>query len=879
MPSAAETPAVRLAVRVAVHRGAHGQLGNARGTWHERQACVVELADDRSSAFGEATPLPGHSPEDWVEARRDLLALGPTLWTSPPPALPSSGTPTDGAGTKAIAAWLAAQSRSLETPSARFALETALVDYWSQQLAVPAWRLLGGAHPVEVPVSRVLDVLDEGLEGQVERALAEGVHTIKLKLGRDFARELAALVALRRRWPAATLGLRLDVNQSWPADEVLPRLERLAPLAPELVEEPCLGFDGARTYPVPIARDESLVGVEPTVPWLRAQPAVRFLVLKPMLLGGLSRCLQWAEVARLAGRTAIVSHFFDGPLALAACAHLVCALGMSAPAAGLSAHPGLRAWRARSAPPSFVRLDRITPPTRSGLGASFTRRLSVLAAAEEVPGRAALVFDDREVGYVALARGVRRVARWLARTGVADVCRAESRPVCFVAEPRLGSFLLLYACIELGLPVLPLHPRATPRERSRSTQELNPAFEAEDDHLTRFEAWLGGPEPLPAERQEVDSGLPAELGTTELGTAEPKGDEFERDDLEEPDPEGDLAWLMTSGSTGQPRAVRLSRRAFLASADASSLRLGWQEGDRWLLALPFAHVGGLSVLTRCLIARRTVVVGTPRVNAAWVARLARHGVTLLSLVPAQLAHLLASPELTLPRSVRAVLVGGARAPVELIAAARARGVPALRTYGLTEACSQVATESLIENDTPRGDGYVGHVLPSFEVRVTASGRIQLRGEPLCSGYVGSDCPLLPGGWFETSDRGELDGAQLRVFGRSDNLLVSGGENVSPEGVEARLTTHPGVVEACVVGVPDPTWGQRIAALLVLRGDTTIPQITAWVDEHFGAHQRPRSLFSVDALPLLPSGKVDRAAAAGLVASLDSFPADAAKSTL
>ena len=881
MPSVVEGAGIRLQARLIGHGGTHQALANARAAWAAREGLVLELGDDHRKGLGEATPLPGHSPESLSEAQADLTRWLREPSLRRPPWLEAAGDASDAAtGSRAeerrgaaqhvtplhVTEWLAEQSRSLTTPSARFALEAALLDYWSQRLRVPPWQLLGGRAPAApLSVSRVVDLLDERVEALVERALAEGVHTIKLKVGRSFEEELAALQALRARWGPSTLRLRLDVNRSWPPEETSPRLERLAAVSPEWIEEPSTAFDTTVPGPVALAVDESLLGVSPSPAWLEARPAVGVLVLKPMLLGGISRCLEWGRAARQTGRVAVISHLFDGPIALAACVQLACALpsaraddpssssvsadasSAAPPAApseraqGLSLHGGLQAWRARACAPSYVQPDRIVLPAEPGLGVAFGRRLSVFAAAEEVPERVALASDELAVSYAMLARGVGRVVAWLMRSsGAAPASDATPRPVSFIAEPRLGQLLLLYACVELGWTVLPLHPRASGEERLRITTALRPGLCVDEAQLARFESWLTEA-PL-----ALDEHVPAVL--------------------DEPDPEMDLAWLLTSGSTGTPRAVRLSRRAFLASADASAQHLGWRDDDRWLLTLPFAHVGGLSVLTRCLIARRTVILGAPRIDGT---ALARQGVTLLSLVPTQLARLLEDPSFEMPPTVRGVLLGGAGAPSELVERARQRGIPALRTYGLTEACSQVATEALGAEETSRREGYVGSVLPPWEVRIDEAGRIYLRGEPLCSGYVAA--PLAPGEWFATSDLGELVGNRLHVFGRCDNVLVSGGENVTPEGVEVRLTSHSGVSEACVVGVPDVIWGQRIVALLVLREGTTLEEVEAWARARLGGHQRPRALQAVPALPLLPSGKVDRAAAARLAATLLGVP--------
>src|SRR6185295_3394697 len=281
-----------------------------------------------------------------------------------------------------------------------------------------------------------------------------------------------------------------------------------------------------------------------------------------------------------------------------------------------------------------------------------------------------------------------------------------------------------------------------------------------------------------------------------------------------------LAALATSGSSGTPHVVLLSRRAFLAAAAASAGNLGWLPDDRWLLCLPLAHVGGLSVVTRCLLARHPVVLAEPDSGAVSLEqRLARAILggrpRLLSLVPTQLSALLQLwPKFELPNHVRVILTGGAAASASLLAACAKRGWPVLTSYGMTETCSQIATQppSVLQE---AGSG-VGCVLPGVELRIVG-GAIQVRGPTLFSGYLlGPAESFDADGWFSTGDLGRWDeNGQLHVLGRSDQVIISGGENVAPAEVEAALEACAGVLEACVFPVPDEHWGQLVAAALRL----------------------------------------------------------------
>jgi O-succinylbenzoic acid--CoA ligase len=415
-------------------------------------------------------------------------------------------------------------------------------------------------------------------------------------------------------------------------------------------------------------------------------------------------------------------------------------------------------------------------------------------------------------------------------------------PVAVIAQPDLHCITMLYALIELGSTIALLHPRWTEAEREAFCNACG-AIRANEQPLLAF--------PVPS-----------------LSDARPR------------DQESILAIVATSGSTGQPRGARLSRRAFLASAAASATNLGWQDEDRWMLSLPLAHVGGLSVLTRCLLARRAVVVPA-RVGVAFDALEAfkaaaeRDRATIASLVPAQLSALLEggwNP----PRHMRALLVGGGASSPLLLAQALRRSWPILATYGLTEACSQVAIWKYGQPRDPDGDlSDSGLPLKGIEVRLL-DGTLQVRGPTLMSGYT-SEGPRTPSddGWLASRDAATIDAAgRLHILGRVDDVILSGGENVHPGEVELALERCPGVSAACVFGIPDARWGQCVAAAVVLDAEASVPisTITAALAKQLAPFKRPRRIATLPELSLTPAGKLDRAAtrARGL-AQLDDQP--------
>lgn len=323
--------------------------------------------------------------------------------------------------------------------------------------------------------------------------------------------------------------------------------------------------------------------------------------------------------------------------------------------------------------------------------------------------------------------------------------------------------------------------------------------------------------------------------------------------------------VTTSGSTGQPKRVQLAAAALSASAASTHARLGGP--GRWLLALPAQHIAGLQVLVRAALAGTRAAVldlrggfDPARFRAA-AGRLTGPGRRYTALVPTQLARLLDTGPAALA-GFDAVLLGGAAAPQRLLERARAAGVRVVSTYGMTE--------------TAGGCVYDGRPLDGVRIRVDGNtdggaGRIALAGPTLATGYLGASehtAAAFRGGWFLTSDLGRLDDrGRLQVLGRVDDVIVSGGVNVAPAEVEAVLTGLPGVAAACVVGLPDPEWGERVVAAAVPADPARPPDpgaLRAAARGLLAGAQVPKEIVLLDALPLRGVGKPDRDAVRALL---------------
>ena len=268
--------------------------------------------------------------------------------------------------------------------------------------------------------------------------------------------------------------------------------------------------------------------------------------------------------------------------------------------------------------------------------------------------------------------------------------------------------------------------------------------------------------------------------------------------------------ILSSGSTGVPKAIVHSMAAHIASAKGAAINMPLAPGDRWFWSLPLCHVSGLSILVRCAVAGATVF-GTPAESGLNAKRLDDSRITHLSVVTTQLRRLLAEDNFP-SECLKEVLLGGSSVDEAMVVEARKRGVPVSTTYGLSETASQV-TASTADGDPATS----GKVLDGRELKVNESGEILVRGETLCLGYYvdGEIKPVVDGeGWFHTKDLGELDAhQQLIVHGRIDNMFISGGENIHPESIERAMMSVFDINQVIVVPAVDAEFGSRPMAFV------------------------------------------------------------------
>ena len=294
----------------------------------------------------------------------------------------------------------------------------------------------------------------------------------------------------------------------------------------------------------------------------------------------------------------------------------------------------------------------------------------------------------------------------------------------------------------------------------------------------------------------------------------------------------------TSGTTGASKEVLLTSTALISSARASNKFIGAKSGDTWSLLLPLTHVAAVNVIVR------SIELGTTPIDLRnFKGEYPKAEFT--AIVPTQLFRALNGDQNLLShlQSAKAVLVGGAALSQSLRKQAELAGIKIVTTYGMTETCG--------------GCVYDGTALEGVEIEIR-NGTICIKGPVLASSISLTD------GWFETNDLGEYENGQLVVIGRSDDVIISGGENLSLNAVENSLSLAFPDTQFAAFAVEDPQWGQSLQVAIV--GAISEDQIAAHLEKDLGVFAKPKGIHRMSSLPLLGIGKIDRKSLAKGVAN-------------
>lgn len=461
--------------------------------------------------------------------------------------------------------------------------------------------------------------------------------------------------------------------------------------------------------------------------------------------------------------------------------------------------------------------------------------------AQQRPNGLALVAPEGRLSWSELHQTAGGVGSYLVQAGVQPGDR-----VGIVLPPGLDCAVVLHACFLIGAVAVPIHARLTKKERD--AQLIGAGLVVDNTGLLN-----------PRLQCEVNSGRgnASDHSAVVDHRASKGGDAAEYCAPPEHRSAADQLALViyTSGTSGRARPIEISWAAITANAFGSAVALGLDRHERWICPMPLAHVGGCMILLRSLVYGTTAVLAPPPFAPPTVSDVIKQErATLISVVPTMLKRLLDHDPAPL-RSLRCVLVGGAPLDSALIEHARSEGVAIAQTYGLTEACSQV-TVSAVDNAQT-----AGWPINGVELKVAHDGEILVRGATLAT-----NAQRDAAGYLHTGDIGELTAEGLILKGRKTDIIISGGENVAPQEVEAVLLNHPDIREVAVFGRAHPEWGEAVTAQIVLASDANFgvnsaklsgDEIREFSARELAAFKVPKTVEFVNELPRTHSGKVAR----------------------
>jgi len=479
-------------------------------------------------------------------------------------------------------------------------------------------------------------------------------------------------------------------------------------------------------------------------------------------------------------------------------------------------------------------------------------------AADAFPERTAITCEGRSLSYGELLAAARRAAAAIRATDV--------RFVGYLAVASPAAAVALFGSAIAGIPYVPLNYRLTGEELAALIGRITPCLLVADPDYASAIA-------LPESVRTVDRAAFLAAACDPAGPT-----------LDEASDETIAVQLFTSGTTGQPKAAILRHENLFSYIIGSVEFAAAEEESATLVSVPPYHIAGVSALLSSIYAGRRIVQ-LPNFDVAEWLRLCRaEHVTNAFVVPTMLSRIVdhldaAGGRADLP-ALRSIAYGGGRMPLPVIERAMVHfpDVDFTNAYGLTETSSTICLLGPEDHRDAAASAdplvrrrltSVGRSLPTVEIEVRDDagrtlgageiGRILVRGPQVAGEYGGLGSLLDAEGWFDTRDRGFLDaGGYLFLDGRADDVIVRGGENISPGEVEEVLLSHPAVSDAAVIGIPDNDWGEGIAAAVVMRDMTVEPAVLqAWVRDRLRSSRVPQQIRFVDALPYNEMGKLLR----------------------
>ena len=420
---------------------------------------------------------------------------------------------------------------------------------------------------------------------------------------------------------------------------------------------------------------------------------------------------------------------------------------------------------------------------------------------------------------------------------------------------------IIASCWRLGIPFVPLDPELSSQELSKQLQQIDVDTIITDQSEDITESSIN-----------TISITFFDLSKVIKPDFEPQ--EWVKDHKKSVQDKQIFGYFFTSGTSGSPKIIPLKRRQMLFAAEASTKNLKPYRNHFWLLCMPLHHVGGISLILRSLLYGSAIF----RMDSFDVPAITDHlsndtRFQAASFVPTMLTRLLQKPNLQIHDNFQAILLGGGPINESLVDECFQRGVPIIASYGMTESCAQIAANPLMTiGDLSRPKKSAGKLFMPNEIDIRnddnqsvdtgESGQVWLKGPQIFDGYLNQTRPTHfdDQGWFNTGDYGYLNSNdELFVEARRTDLIISGGENISPTEVEEALLSFDTIKEAAVIGLPDEEWGQKVVALVIPKSTNTFnaDDILNKLRENLRSYKVPKKIIPTDSIARTSTGKIQR----------------------
>ncbi|MEE9442062.1 MAG: o-succinylbenzoate--CoA ligase [candidate division Zixibacteria bacterium] len=478
-------------------------------------------------------------------------------------------------------------------------------------------------------------------------------------------------------------------------------------------------------------------------------------------------------------------------------------------------------------------MDTLTfhPETESDMSEQI--ECPIKKAAESNPNAIALSDSNSSVTYKQLYKLIQNTRAYLFDKNI-----GPGDTVACLARNSIEQAIFFWACFKSGIIFLPLNWRLTRAQLNNQLEKIN-------CRLLLFDKGFAGIN-LSCEKSTDISQIHSEKISNSFNESDNAID-LNREVL----------IVFSAGTTSEAKGVVLTAKNLYFSALGLLERFPLEKSDCWLAALPFFHVGGISILMRTAMARCSTYI-MPSFQPDEIIELCRRRKIILSVVPTMMSDLIRLDTENCLKNARAIIMGGAGASQRLIDKIKSLGLPVLTTYGMTETSSMITL--LSSEDSQNKPHTAGKILPYREIRISRDSHIQVKGKTLFAGFTdNSEINLSDDGWFDTADIGEIDeNGFLHVMGRSDDMIISGGENISLSEIENALLEIDFVKAAAVIKHDHEKWGQYPVALVeVSSPNEGWEDIKEALSPKIPGFMMPREIHILNAIPLNAVGKIDR----------------------